>query len=161
MVSSVAGFFMNRCFLALLIAIMMTGSALYAQTPVEKVIIKYESAQGARDFIAKGLKMNLARGLLKSTDVAPVAADVDELYVLKMAGASQSDRLHFVSDLDAALTHYDYYGKQPSKNGEVDVYVHYTGQDTIDELVIYNPVIYSLNSLNGHFTVRELMALVK
>lgn len=161
MVSSVAGFFMSRYFLTVLITFLMTVVGLSAQTPVEDVIMKYEDAEGARDFIAKGLKMSLARGLLKSTDVAPVAADVDELYVLKMAGASQSDRLQFVSDLNLALKHYDYYGKQPSKNGEVDVYVHYAGQDSVDELVIYNPAIYSLNSLYGHFTVRELMALVK
>ena len=130
-----------------------------AQTPVEKLIIKYEDVPGAKNFVAQGLKMTLARGLLKSTQVAPVASDVDQLYVLRMEEASQSERLRFVSDLHAVLKQYDYYGKQPSKNGEVDIYVHHTGPQTVDELVIYNPEIYSLNSLFGHFTVSELMAL--
>lgn len=153
------GFFMFRILLLIIAVMTVSAAILSAQTPVEKVILKYEDASGARNFIAQGLKMTLARNLLKSTQVAPVASDVDQLYVLKMEGTSQAERLRFVSDLNEALKQYDYYGRQPSKNGEVDVYVHYTGPDTIDELVIYNPEIYSLNSLFGHFTAQELLAL--
>ena len=153
------GFFMFRNLLLIIAAMTVSAAFLSAQTPVEKVILKYENASGARNFIAQGLKMALARNLLKSTQVGPVASDVDQLYVLKMEGTSQAERLRFVSDLNEALKQYDYYGRQPSKNGEVDVYVHYTGPDTVDELVIYNPEIYSLNSLFGHFTAQELLAL--
>ena len=130
-----------------------------AQTPVEKIMIKYEDVPGAKSFVAQGLKMTLARNYLKSTQVAPIASDVDELYVLRMGGVSQTICLRFVSDLKSALKQYDYYGTQPSRNGEVEVYVHYSGPGTVDELVIYNPSAYSLNSLSGQFTVKELMAL--
>ena len=158
-VMSAAGTFMLRKFVIIIAAFALSAAMLSAQTPVEKVILKYEDADGSRNFIAQGLKMTLARNLLKSTPVAPVASDVDQLYVLKMEDASQSERLRFVSDLNDALKQYDYYGRQQSKSGEVEVYVHYTSPDSIDELVIYNPEIYSLNSLFGHFTAQELMAL--
>ena len=140
----------------LMLSVMVT---MKAQTPVEQLIIKYEDVQGAKNFVAQGIKMTLARNLLKSTQVAPIASDVDQLYILRMGGTSQSERLRFLSDLKSALKQYDYYGTQPSKNGEVEVYVHHTGPQTVDELVIYNPEIYSLNSLYGHFTVSELLTL--
>lgn len=136
-------------------------TGLQAQTPVEKIVLKYEDADGARNFIAKGMSMTFARRALKSTQVAPIAPDVDELYILKMGNASQNVRQMFARDLSDALKSYEYYGKQPSKNGDVNVYIHKTGPDTVDELVIYNPAIYSLNSLYGHFTVQELMDLEK
>ncbi len=143
----------------MLLLLIFAASRLSAQTPVEKVIIKYGDTQGARNFMAQGLKMTLARKLLNSTPVAPISADVDKLAVLKMEGTSQNVRLHFVSDLNDAFKSYQYYGKFPSKNGDVDVYVHHNGQDSADELVIYNPAIYSLNSLYGQFTMQELLEL--
>lgn len=147
----------------LMMAAVMLGAAagLSAQTAVEQVIIKYEDTSGARDFIAQGTRMILARRLLMSTQVAPIAKDVDELYILKMQDASQSARTLFENDLNTALKSYEYYGKQPSRNGEVEIYVHYTGPESVDELVIYNPSIYSLNSLYGHFSVQSLLSLDK
>ena len=140
-------------------AVLMMSFHLAAQTPVEEVVLKYEDASGARSYVAKGIAMLVARQLIKATDVAPVASDVQELAVLKMAGASPAVRLEFVSALNDALTQYRFYGRRPSKNGEVDVYVHFTGPETVDELVIYNPSIYSLNSLYGDFTEKQLLAL--
>lgn len=145
------------------IAIILSASLLVfganAQTPVEKVIIKYEDVSGARNFIAQGLKMTLARKLLKSTPVAPIASEVDELAVLKMENAAQKERLDFVADLDNALKSYEYYGKQLTKNGEVDIYILRRGPDSAEELVIYNSGIFSLNSLHGDFTIEELLEL--
>lgn len=140
---------------------LLLAAAIYAQTPVEKVIYKYENAEGARNFIAQGVRLDLARRLMKTTQVAPIASDVDLLAILKMQGAPQNIRVRFVHDLDVALKSYESYGRQPSKNGEVDVYVLRSGPDTIEELVVYNPAIYSLNSFHGHFTVKELEGLEK
>ena len=134
---------------------------LFSQTPVEDLIIRYEDASGARNFMAQGLKMTLARKLLDATPLAPVAPDVERLYVLKMAAVTQSVRLHFVSDLHATLEKYEYYGTHPSKNGTVDIYILRSDPETVEELVIYNPAIYSLNSLYGHFTMQELLSLDK
>lgn len=141
---------MSACLMAL---------CAYAQTPVEKVIMKYEDVSGARNFIAQGLKMTLARKFMKNTPVALIAQDVSELAILKMEDVAQSSRLGFVADLDDALKAYKYYGRRDSKNGEVDIYLLYDGPETIEEMVIYNPVTYSLNSFYGRFTVNQLQQL--
>ena len=149
-------------YVSLILMLMLAAAVrLSAQSAVEKVIVKYEDTDGARYFIAQGPKMILARRLLKSTQVAPVAQDVDELYILKMQTASQSAQERFARDLSLALKSYEYYGKEPSRHGEVDVYImrHAPGSAQIDELVIYNPAIYSLNSLIGHFTASQLLKL--
>jgi hypothetical protein len=149
-------------YVSLILMFMLAAAVrLSAQSAVEKVIVKYEDTDGARYFIAQGPKMILARRLLKSTQVAPVAQDVDELYILKMQSTSRSAQEKFTRDLSVALESYEYYGKQPSTNGEVDVYIHRMapGSSNIDELVIYNPAIYSLNSFVGQFTASQLMKL--
>ena len=145
----------------MLTLLVMASISLSAQTPVEKLVLKYEDTDGARNFIAQGVGMSLARRFLKSTQVAPIAPDVDQLYILKMKNTSPDIQQMFARDLAAALRSYEYYGKQPSNNGEVNIYIHKTGPDTVDELVIYNPDNYLLNSLYGHFTVQELMNLEK
>ena len=132
-----------------------------AQTPVEKVILKYGNVTGAKEFLAQGGRMALARQLLKRTPVAPVAPDVNELAVLKMEGASRQLQNLFIQDLKEALKSYEYRGRQDSKNGMVDIYVLYSDKDRIRELVIYNPALLSLNSLYGSFSVDSLLELDK
>lgn len=134
-------------------------SAVAQQTPIESLIQKYEDSLGARSFVAQGLKMMLARKLIEQTDVAPIAADVKVLYVIRMAGVAQGTRLNFVSELYKVLESYHYYGTIPSKNGTVDVYLKYSTPEIIEELVIYNPAIYALNSLFGKFSMQELLQL--
>lgn len=117
--------------------------------------------KGARNFIAKGGKLALARSLLDRTPVAPVSDDVEELAVLKMMNVSQESKESFLNDLTDALKSYDYYGRQETKNGMVDIYVLKKTEDTVEELVIYNAGIYSLNSLYGNFTAESLLKLRK
>ena len=152
---------MFKSLLFMLTLLVMASISLSAQTPVEKLVLKYEDTEGARNFIAQGVGMSLARRFLKSTQVAPIAPDVDQLYILKMGNTSPNIQQMFARDLAVALRSYEYYGKQPSNNGEVNIYIHKTGPDTVDELVIYNPDNYLLSSLYGHFTVQELMDLEK
>ena len=152
------GFFMRKS-LTIIILLLVSVMSLHAQTPVEDVILNYEGAKGARSFIAQGVRMALARQLMKATQVAPVASDVDRLYVLKMDNADSDARSEFVHDLYGALADYRYYGQCPSKNGEVDVYYMSNGKDNVQELVIYNPATFSLNSLYGDFTYQQLVAL--
>lgn len=144
----------------LLISLMYLPSLItFAQTPVENVISRYEDVKGARNFIATGGKMAIARSLLRKTEVAPIASEVEKLAVLKMQNAAPSVRGEFVDELDAALKKYEYYGHQATNNGEVDIYVLLSGSETVSELVIYNPAIYSLNSLYGNFSVQTLLKL--
>ena len=150
------------CRAIVMVLLVFVAYPLCAQTPVEELILKYEGADGARSFNARGLSMVLARRLISSTPLAPVASDVTVVAVLKMADVQPSVQKHFVADLDNVLDEgYKYYGKYPSKNGEVEVYVSYSGPQTVDELVVYNPAIYSLNSLYGKFTSESLMKIAK
>ena len=140
---------------------LIAAAVAFAQTPVEAVVLKYDNVSGAKSFVAQGLRMDLARRLLATTPVAPIASDVDELAILKMEGTSQGIQKRFVSDLEDALEKYEYYGKFPSKNGPVKVYVHYSSPGKVDELVIFNPEICSLNSLYGNFTTQSLQQIAR
>ena len=136
-------------------------SVQHDQTPVQEIIFKYAGTQGARNYIADGLKLTLARKLMRSTPIAPIAPDVDELAILKMEDTPANIRSRFVRDLDDALKDYDSYGTHPSKNGDVDIYILRSGPTRVVELVIYNPEIYSLNSVHGTFTLSQLLQLDK
>ena len=91
--------------------------------------------------------------------MAAIAADVDELAVLKMGNVSEGDRKQFESDLHETLKEYRYHGQEQSKNGLVDVYLLMAGGDEVEEVVIYNPEIFSLNSLKGLFSVKSLLSI--
>lgn len=135
------------------------AGAAFAQTPVEKVITKYAGTKGSKDFIASGGEMILARSLIRKTPLAAIAPDVDVLEVLKMQNAPDDILNDFEKDLKAALASYDYYGKTQGKNGLVNIYITRSGKDIIDELVIYNPEIHSVNSLKGTISATKLQKL--
>ena len=147
----------------ILMIMVMAGLApfLYAQSPVERLVVKYADVKGAKDLVAKGTKMDLARPLIRKTSLAPIADNVDELAVLRLQNASEQDKARFQKELNAALKSYQYYGKHDSKNGKVDVYVEVPENGYVRELVVYNPAIYTLNSLQGRFTVKSLLELSK
>ena len=130
-----------------------------AATPIEKLIVRYSDVKGARDFIAVGGKMALARSLIRATPMAAIAGEVDELAVLKMGNVPEGERKQFESDLHDALKGYRYHGQEQSKNGLVDVYLLMADDDEVEEVVIYNPEIFSLNSLKGLFSVKSLLSI--
>ena len=130
-----------------------------AATPIEKLIVRYSDVKGARDFIAVGGKMALARSLIRATPMAAIAGAVDELAVLKMGNVPEGERKQFESDLHDALKGYRYHGQEQSKNGLVDVYLLMADDDEVEEVVIYNPEIFSLNSLKGLFSVKSLLSI--
>lgn len=142
------------------IALLSVSVSVAAQhTPVESLIQKYQESPGAKSFVAQGIKMFLARKLLEQTEVAPIADDVKVLYVIRMEGSPKGTRLHFISEMYEVLETYHYYGTIPAKSGTVDIYLKYSSPETVEELVIYNPEIYTLNSLFGTFTMQELLEL--
>lgn len=150
---------MKRYFIVLAVALCCTVGTASAQTPVEKVIREYADVKGARDFIASGGEMVLARSLIRRTPLAAIASEVDVLEVLKMQNASSEDIGRFEASLAAALASYRHYGKAETKNGQVDVYISSSDADTVSELVIYNPAIYSLNSLKGSLSASRLLEI--
>lgn len=150
---------MYRTLIFVLISLSINIYATYAQTPIERLISKYESVPGAKEIGAEGAKMSIARVMIRQSPVAPIASDVEEVEILKMEGASRQYQNQFFKDLNEALKSYDYIGKHSSKNGEVDVYILKSGPQTVRELVVYNPAIYSLNSFKGSFSVDALQKL--
>lgn len=152
---------MYRLIIYVLTAMMIAGGQTGGQTPVEALIARYADVQGARYYSAQGIRMSMVRPMLKSTPIGPVASDVTQLDILKMQGTQPHERAQFQSALMQCLKTYDYYGKYDSKNGVVDIYVLRTGPQTVEELVIYNPAIWSLNAFRGDFTVDALISLDK
>lgn len=146
--------------LYVMVGLMMWSFATYAQSPVEKVILKYDNVKGSKDFIAQGgEKLSIAKSLMKKTPVASLVSDVNTVYVLKMGNASQQNRTAFLTDLRTALKTYEYHGRHPSSNGEVEVYVNHSDKGQITELVIYNPGSCTLNLLKGTFPLDALLRL--
>ena len=143
----------------IMLASALTALSAAVQTPVEGVIEKYQNVEGVRSFIATGTRLALAKGLIRRTQVGILADDVEELAVLKMQNASQYSKVRFQHDLHDALESYEYHGTHDSRNGTVDVYVLRSKTGAVEELVIYNPAILSLNSLRGTFPEKALMEL--
>ena len=160
-VTSASRGIMYRRIMLLLTALLLTAAHAYAQTPIEKLIIKYGNISGAKEISASGSQMAIARVMMKHTPVAPVAGDVDKVYILKMAGASDESLDKFESDLQKVLKSYEYYGTQEEPKGKVDVYVMRSGTSVIKELVVYNPENHTLNSFYGTFPLDALMKMVK
>lgn len=144
----------------MILAVLPILAGAAAQTPVEELILRYGEVSGARDFVAKGVTMTLVRGLLKNYDLAPIASEVDQLYVLRMGGASVQEQDSFMEELNDTLKAYEYYGKFDGKEGLVDIYVTRNTPETVTELVIFNPELWALNSLGGNFSVSSLLSLV-
>lgn len=154
---------MNR-FLCAIVFLLIPVVTAFSQTPVECLILKYENTPEAKHIVVSGAKMTLVRNFLKSTPVASIASEVDEVAVLKMGSVPAKLQSEFLSELHKALVGYDYYGQHNTKNGVVDIYVlKDTGKSdkNISELVIYNPKLYSLNCLHGSFTTSQLLQLAR
>ena len=137
----------------------MVSASAYSQTPVVNIIKKYADARGARSFVARDGRMKIARPILKNTPVGPLSDQVEEVSVLKMQNAPDELKSEFENELASALTSYQYHGKHDTRNGIVDVYVLLMPDGMVHEMVIYNPGIYSLNSLCGIFTPESLLKL--
>ena len=117
----------------LLISVLMLSvcCSLFAGTPAEDVVEKYKDMKGARNL------------------------------VLRMDKTSPEIRQQFLKDLYEALSKYEYGGKSDTKDGIVDAYVHISGSDVADELVVYNPELCILYSCSGEFTRSELEKIQK
>ena len=134
---------------------------LFAGTPAEEVVEKYKEMKGARNLVAKGVLIKMARPLMKDYQIAPLAHKVEELSVLRIDKAEPVIREQFLKDLQIVLDQYMYAGQSVTRNGVVDDYVHLARPDVADELIVYNPKIYALYSVSGTFTAEELMKIQK
>lgn len=130
-------------------------------TPIADLIRNYKEERGVKKFLADGGKLNIARGFLKRYPVAPLAPDVTELCVLRFQGAPEDIQQAFLNDMREVLKQYQYVGMEDSPQGECEVYVLLTSVDEVEEMVVYNPAIFSLTTLHGPFTAESLLKLSK
>ena len=71
---------------------------VFAGTPAADLVEKYKDVKGARNLVAKGTLMNMARPMLKKYNVAPIAHKVEEMSVLRMDRTSPEVRQGFHND---------------------------------------------------------------
>ena len=151
---------MKRTVLISVILVLATLT-LSAGTPAEELVDKYKDVKKARNLVAKGSLIKMARPLMKDYQIAPLAHKVEELSVLRMDRVSPEIRDEFIREMRIALSRYVYAGQSDTPNGVVDAYVHLVSDNTADELVVYNPEIYAIYSLSGIFTAEELLSIQK
>lgn len=130
-------------------------------TPIADLIRNYKEERGVKKFLADGGKLSIARGFLKRYPVAPLAPDVTELCVLRFQGAPEDIQQAFLNDMREVLRQYQYVGMEDSPQGECEVYVLLASVDEVEEMVVYNPAIFSLTTLHGPFTAESLLKLSK
>ena len=130
-------------------------------TPIADLIRNYKEERGVKKFLADGGKLSIARGFLKRYPVAPLAPDVTELCVLRFQGAPEDIQQAFLNDMREVLKQYQYVGMEDSPQGECEVYVLLASVDEVEEMVVYNPAIFSLTTLHGPFTAESLLKLSK
>lgn len=150
---------MKKIFLSILMILCV--SALFAATPAEGLVQKYKDAKGARDLVAGKTLLRLVRPMMEDYQIAPIAHKVEQLAVVRLDKSSQEVKDRFLNDLKNTFSRYSYGGQSVTKNGTVDVYVHMISDNLADELVVYNPEIFALYSLNGSFTREELEKIQK
>lgn len=134
---------------------------LSAGTPINDLVDKYKEVKGASDMNVKGGAMVFARPVIRKYPIGPMADKVDEVTIVKMEKASDSDKKNFSSDIYNLRNTYIYSGKSETPNGPCDVYVHLASESEADMIIVYNGGKYILNVLRGHFPVSELQAIGK
>lgn len=144
----------------LFVLVVLLSMDAFADTPAEMFMGGYDDVKGAKHIEVKGGTMVFARPVIRKFPIGPMADLVEEVSVLNMSKTGSSEKDTFLAKLKVMLEmNYKYYGKSDTPNGIVDVYVHLASDDLADELVIYNPELFVLNSLVGKFPVEQLLKL--
>ena len=151
---------MYRRLILVISAMFLSMCMASALTPVEELVPKYGDVKGARNITVRGARMALARPVLRTYPVAPIADFVEDLAILKLERASEQVRQDFEAELSSSLEGYQYCGKHLSKDGGiVDVYILLSSPEAASQMVVFNPEICALNILNGVFPVEILLTL--
>ena len=145
--------------IVLFIVFLLVTTFGFATTPAQELMQRHSEIKGGRLLEASGSKMVFVRPALKRYTIGPMSDSVDAVMVLNMKKTPQSDRDVFMDDMKEVLRNYRYYGKSGSPDGLIDVYVHMKTEDCVDELLVFNPHTFVLNSLIGNFPVEKLLSL--
>ena len=131
----------------------------FAVTPAQELMQRHSEIKGGRFLEASGSKMVFVRPALKRYTIGPMSDRVDAVMVLNMKKTPGADREIFMEDMKNTLRNYRYFGESDSPDGMTQVYVHMKSDDCVDELVVFNPNTFVLNSLIGNFPVEKLLSL--
>ena len=145
--------------IVLLVAFLLVATLGFATTPAQELMQRHSEIKGGRLIAASGSKMVFVRPALKRYTIGPMSDSVDEVMVLNMKKTPAQDRKVFMEDMKKTLGQYRYFGESGSPDGMTEVYVHMKNDDCVDELVVFNPNTFVLNSLIGTFPVEKLLSL--
>ena len=145
--------------IVLFVAFLLVATLGFATTPAQELMQRHSDIKGGRFLVASGSKMVFVRPALKRYTIGPMSDSVEEVMVLSMKKTPEQARKIFMDDMKNTLKNYRYYGKSDSPDGMADVYVHMKTEDCVDELVVFNPNTFALNSLIGNFPVEKLLSL--
>lgn len=145
--------------IVLFVVFLLVTTLGFASTPAQELMQRHSNIKGGRFLEASGSKMVFVRPVLKRYTIGPMSECVEGVMVLNLKKAPASDVNSFMEDMKKTLGYYNYYGKSGSPEGLVDVYVHMKTDDCVDELVVFNPTTFVLNSLIGIFPVEDLLRL--
>ena len=98
---------LNQKKILMIFAALLIYAGAAAQTPVEELVVRYGEEKGVKDFVARGARMSLVRGFLGNYGLAPIADEVEQLYVMKLGNASAQVKDDFLADFKAAVKAYE------------------------------------------------------
>lgn len=151
-----------RAYRFVIFAMLMFFSALssYAETPVQTLVADYGKQKGVKVMNVNESFIGLARRQIRKSPLAPLADNVNEVTILTMKKSPDQTKEDFLQNLEEVLKSYQYYGKKLGMEMRVvDVYGDTVKDETVHELIVFNPEDYSLFSLRGCFPVKDLMAI--
>lgn len=141
---------------------LLAAANLFAGTPAEDLMLSVMDAKGTQVIEGKGFLMKFARAAIRKTPMKPLAEQVTEVTVCKLEKAPKDLVEGFVGELREVLKGYQFYGIKPGEEGRLaEVYGNYPENGIVTELVVFNPVLNSVFSLRGKYTVEELESLDK
>lgn len=147
-------------FLTIIFASLVLCINLSAQTSIQSVIKKFDSNWGVSVMDIEGGMMSMARGYIKKSPMGPLADNVKAATIVTLRWASNQTKTEFVQAIRQTLKSYQFYGTEKGIDGKlVEVYGSPIKNEVVNELVVFNPVNYSLFSLRGSYSVAELKEL--
>ena len=147
-------------FLTIIFASLVLCINLSAQTPIQSVVNKFDSNWGVSVMDIEGGMMSMARGYIKKSPMGPLADNVKAATIVMLRWASNQTKTEFAQAVRQTLKSYQFYGIEKGIDGKlVEVYGSPIKNEVVHEIVVFNPVNYTLISLRGSYPIAELQKL--
>ena len=108
----------------------------------------------------EGGMISMARGYIKKSPMGPLADNVKAATIVMLRWASNQTKTEFAQAVRQTLKSYQFYGIEKGIDGKlVEVYGSPIKNEVVHEIVVFNPVNYTLISLRGSYPIAELQKL--